>query len=86
VGRERRRDVVGSVGWVTATLRSCSDRGRLVMTRLITGHLDAVVEVGSRMIHEIPGLRAEYERVGGVTCSTASPVCGDDRAVIVWGP
>jgi myo-inositol-1(or 4)-monophosphatase len=34
------------------------------MTRVLTGQLDAVVEVGSRMIDEIPGLRAEFERLG----------------------
>jgi myo-inositol-1(or 4)-monophosphatase len=34
------------------------------MTRIATGQLDAVVEVGSRMIDEVPGLRAEFERVG----------------------
>ncbi len=34
------------------------------MTRVVTGQLDAVVEVGSRMIDELPGLRAEFERVG----------------------
>jgi myo-inositol-1(or 4)-monophosphatase len=35
-----------------------------VMTRIVTGQLDAVVEVGSRLIDEVPGLRAEFERVG----------------------
>jgi myo-inositol-1(or 4)-monophosphatase len=35
-----------------------------VMTRIVTGQLDAVVEVGSRMIDDVPGLRAEFERVG----------------------
>jgi myo-inositol-1(or 4)-monophosphatase len=34
------------------------------MTRLITGQLDAVVEVGSRLIDDVPGMRAEFERVG----------------------
>ncbi len=34
------------------------------MTRIVTGQLDAVVEVGSRLIDEVPGLRAEFERVG----------------------
>jgi myo-inositol-1(or 4)-monophosphatase len=34
------------------------------MTRVVTGQLDAVVEVGSRMIDEVPGLRAEFEQLG----------------------
>jgi fructose-1,6-bisphosphatase/inositol monophosphatase family enzyme len=34
------------------------------MTRIATGQLDAVVEVGSRLIEEIPGMREEFERVG----------------------
>lgn len=34
------------------------------MTRLVTGQLDAVVEVGSRLIDDVPGMRAEFERVG----------------------
>jgi myo-inositol-1(or 4)-monophosphatase len=35
------------------------------MTRLVTGQLDAVVEVGSRVIDDVPGMREEFERVGG---------------------
>jgi myo-inositol-1(or 4)-monophosphatase len=34
------------------------------MTRIVTGQLDAVVEVGSRMIEDVPWMRAEFERVG----------------------
>jgi myo-inositol-1(or 4)-monophosphatase len=34
------------------------------MTRIATGQLDAVVEVGSRLIEEIPGMREEFEWVG----------------------
>jgi myo-inositol-1(or 4)-monophosphatase len=44
-----------------------------VMTRVATGQLDAVVEVGSRMIDEIPGLRAEFERLGGGHVLNNSP-------------
>jgi len=43
------------------------------MTRVVTGQLDAVVEVGSRMIDEIPGLRAEFERLGGGHVLNNSP-------------
>lgn len=35
-----------------------------VMTRIVTGQLDAVIEVGSRLVDEVPGLRAEFERIG----------------------
>jgi fructose-1,6-bisphosphatase/inositol monophosphatase family enzyme len=34
------------------------------MTRLITGQLDAVIEVGSRIVDDVPGMRAEFERIG----------------------
>jgi myo-inositol-1(or 4)-monophosphatase len=34
------------------------------MTRVVTGQLDAVIEVGSRLIDDVPGMRAEFERVG----------------------
>jgi myo-inositol-1(or 4)-monophosphatase len=34
------------------------------MTRIATGQLDAVVEVGSRLVDEVPGMRREFERVG----------------------
>jgi myo-inositol-1(or 4)-monophosphatase len=34
------------------------------MTRIVTGQFDAVIEVGSRLIDEVPGMRADFERVG----------------------
>jgi myo-inositol-1(or 4)-monophosphatase len=43
------------------------------MTRIVTGQLDAVVEVGSRMIDDVPGIRAEFERVGGGEVLNNSP-------------
>lgn len=43
------------------------------MTRVVSGQLDAVVEVGSRMIDEVPGMRAEFERVGGGQVLNNSP-------------
>jgi myo-inositol-1(or 4)-monophosphatase len=43
------------------------------MTRIVTGQLDAVVEVGSRMIDDVPGLRAEFERVGAGQVLNNSP-------------
>ncbi len=43
------------------------------MTRIATGQLDAVVEVGSRLVDEIPGMRNEFERVGGGQILNNSP-------------
>jgi myo-inositol-1(or 4)-monophosphatase len=43
------------------------------MTRIVTGQLDAVVEVGSRLIDEVPGMREEFERVGGGQVLNNSP-------------
>jgi myo-inositol-1(or 4)-monophosphatase len=43
------------------------------MTRIVTGQLDAVVEVGSRLIDDVPGMRAEFERVGGGQVLNNSP-------------
>jgi myo-inositol-1(or 4)-monophosphatase len=34
------------------------------MTRLITGQLDAVIEVGSRLIDDVPGMLEAFRRVG----------------------
>jgi myo-inositol-1(or 4)-monophosphatase len=44
-----------------------------VMTRIATGQLDAVIEVGSRLIDDVPGMRAEFERVGGGQVLNNSP-------------
>jgi myo-inositol-1(or 4)-monophosphatase len=43
------------------------------MTRIVTGQLDAVIEVGSRMIDEVPALQAEFERVGDGQVLNNSP-------------
>jgi myo-inositol-1(or 4)-monophosphatase len=43
------------------------------MTRVVTGQLDAVVEVGSRLIDDVPGMREEFERVGGGMVLNNSP-------------
>ncbi|HEY4825964.1 MAG TPA: inositol monophosphatase family protein [Solirubrobacteraceae bacterium] len=67
-GRPARRvvEVLGdlidasSVGGGTFELGSQA----FAMTRIATGQLDAVIEVGSRMIDEVPGLRVEFEQVG----------------------
>lgn len=49
-----------SVGGGTFELGSQS----FAMTRIVTGQFDAVIEVGSRLIDDVPGMRAEFERVG----------------------
>jgi myo-inositol-1(or 4)-monophosphatase len=43
------------------------------MTRIVTGQFDAVIEVGSRLIDEVPGMRAEFERIGGGEVLNNSP-------------
>jgi myo-inositol-1(or 4)-monophosphatase len=49
-----------SVGGGTFELGSQS----FAMTRIVTGQLDAVIEVGSRLIDDVPGMLEEFERVG----------------------
>ncbi len=43
------------------------------MTRIVTGQLDAVIEVGSRLVDDVPGMRAEFERLGGGQVLNNSP-------------
>ncbi len=43
------------------------------MTRILTGQLDAYIEPGPRLVDEVPGLRAEFERVGGGAVLNNSP-------------
>ena len=43
------------------------------MTRIVTGQLDAYVEPGPRMVDDVPGMRAEFERVGGGAVLNNSP-------------
>src|SRR3954453_20871695 len=43
------------------------------MTRVVTGQLDAYIEPGPRMIDDVPGIRAEFERVGGGAVLNNSP-------------
>lgn len=58
-----------SVGGATFDLGSAA----FDMTRVITGQLDAYVEPGPRMIEEVPGMRHEFERVGGGAVLNNSP-------------
>jgi myo-inositol-1(or 4)-monophosphatase len=43
------------------------------LTRIVTGQLDAYLDVGSRMIDEVPALRARFEQVGGGAVLNNSP-------------
>ena len=43
------------------------------MTRILTGQLDAYIEPGPRLVDEVPGLRREFERVGGGAVLNNSP-------------
>ena len=43
------------------------------MTRVLTGQCDAYVEPGPRIIADVPGTRAEFERVGGGAVLNNSP-------------
>jgi myo-inositol-1(or 4)-monophosphatase len=43
------------------------------MTRIVTGQLDAYVEPGPRIVQDVPGMREEFERVGGGAVLNNSP-------------
>ncbi len=43
------------------------------MTRLVTGQLDAYVDVGTRMIEDVPAVRADFERLGDGAVLNNSP-------------
>jgi myo-inositol-1(or 4)-monophosphatase len=58
-----------SVGGATFELGSAA----FDMTRILTGQLDAYVEPGPRLVAEVPGLRAEFERVGDGAVLNNSP-------------
>jgi myo-inositol-1(or 4)-monophosphatase len=53
----------------------CFDLGSATyaMTRVLTGQLDAYVEPGPRLVEEVPGLRADFERVGAGHVLNNSP-------------
>jgi myo-inositol-1(or 4)-monophosphatase len=58
-----------SVGGATFDLGSaCFD-----MTRVVTGQLDAYIEPGPRLVADVPGMREEFERVGGGAILNNSP-------------
>lgn len=58
-----------SVGGATFELGSAT----YDMTRVVTGQLDSYVEPGPLLVDEVPGMRAEFERVGGGAVLNNSP-------------
>ncbi len=58
-----------SVGGATFDLGSAT----YDMTRIATGQLDAYVEPGPRMVADLPGMRARFERVGEGAVLNNSP-------------
>jgi myo-inositol-1(or 4)-monophosphatase len=43
------------------------------MTRIVTGQLDAYIEPGPRLVADVPGMREQFERVGGGAVLNNSP-------------
>lgn len=58
-----------SVGGATFELGSAA----FDSTRVVTGQLDAYVEPGPLLVEEVPGMRAEFERVGAGAVLNNSP-------------
>jgi myo-inositol-1(or 4)-monophosphatase len=54
------------------------------LTRLVTGQLDAYIEPGPRLVAEVPGMRAAFERVGGGGVLNNSPYDLAAGALCVW--
>ncbi len=60
------------------------------MTRVVTGQMDSYVEPGPRMVDDVPGVRAEFERVGSGAVLNNSPydvaaaalVCQEAGAIV----
>jgi len=65
------------------------------VTRIVTGQLDAYIEPSPRIVEEVPGMRAEFERVGMGEVLNNSPydlaaavLCAEEAGVEVtdaWG-
>ncbi len=65
------------------------------VTRIVTGQLDAYIEPSPRIVEDVPGMRAEFERVGGGEVLNNSPydlaaalLCAEEAGVTVtdaWG-
>ena len=65
------------------------------VTRIVTGQLDAYIEPSPRIVDEVPGMRAEFERVGDGEVLNNSPydlaaavLCAQEAGVVIsdaWG-
>jgi myo-inositol-1(or 4)-monophosphatase len=60
------------------------------VTRVLTGQLDAYVEPGPLLVEEVPGMRREFERVGGGAVLNNSPydlaaavLCAEEAGAVV---
>jgi myo-inositol-1(or 4)-monophosphatase len=60
------------------------------LTRIVTGQLDAYLDVGTRIVEEAPGLRARFEAVGGGAVLNNSPydlaaavLCAQEAGAVV---
>jgi myo-inositol-1(or 4)-monophosphatase len=60
------------------------------LTRIVTGQLDAYLDVGSRIIEDVPSLRGRFEEVGGGAVLNNSPydlaaavLCVEEAGAIV---
>src|SRR4051812_23845841 len=60
------RSSVGGAGFDLGSAAFC-------ITRVLTGQLDAYVEPGPLLVDEVPGMREEFERVGGGAVLNNSP-------------
>src|SRR4051794_5664691 len=60
------RSSVGGAGFDLGSAAFC-------MTRVLTGQLDAYVEPGPLLVDEVPGMREEFEEVGGGAVLNNSP-------------
>jgi myo-inositol-1(or 4)-monophosphatase len=68
-------EVIGDLIDASSVGGACFDLGSAAfdMTRVVTGQLDAYVEPGPRLVADVPGMRAEFERVGGGAVLNNSP-------------
>jgi myo-inositol-1(or 4)-monophosphatase len=68
-------EVIGELIDVSSTGGGFFDLGSACydLTRIVTGQLDAYIDVGSLMIEAVPALRARFEDVGGGAVLNNSP-------------
>ena len=60
------------------------------VTRVLTGQLDAYAEPGPLLVNEVPGMKAEFERIGGGAVLNNSPydlaaavLCAEEAGAVV---